>query len=70
MGRRPSLLWGSAVLNTAIETVVDLVSPEFHPLAGHAKDIAAAAVWVLSFLVGIAGVVIYGHALLCRIGVL
>ena len=58
------------LLNTAIETVVDLVSPEFHPLAGHAKDIAAAAVWVLSFLVGIAGVVIYGHALLCRIGVL
>ena len=58
------------LLNTAIETVVDLVSPEFHPLAGHAKDIAAAAVWVLSFLVGIAGVVIYGHALLCKFGVL
>ena len=58
------------LLNTAIETVVDLVSPEFHPLAGHAKDIAAAAVWVLSFLVGVAGVVIYGHALLCKFGVL
>ena len=32
------------LVNTAIETVVDLVSPEFHPLAGRAKDIAAAAV--------------------------
>ena len=31
-------------LNTAIETVVDLVSPEYHPLAGRAKDIAAGAV--------------------------
>ena len=30
------------LLNTAIETVVDLVSPEFHPMAGKAKDIAAA----------------------------
>ena len=30
------------LLNTAIETVVDLVSPEYHPLAGRAKDIAAA----------------------------
>lgn len=31
-------------LNTAIETVVDLVSPEFNTLAGHAKDVAAGAV--------------------------
>jgi diacylglycerol kinase len=31
-------------LNTAIETVVDLVSPEYHPLAGRAKDIAAGGV--------------------------
>ena len=35
------------LLNTAIETVVDLVSPEFHPLAGQAKDIAAAALALL-----------------------
>ena len=32
------------LLNTAIETIVDLVSPEYHPLAGRAKDIAAAAI--------------------------
>lgn len=31
-------------LNTAIEIVVDLVSPEYHVLAGHAKDAAAGAV--------------------------
>ena len=31
-------------LNTALEYLTDLVSPEFHPLAGRVKDVAAAAV--------------------------
>ena len=52
------------LFNTAIETVVDLVSPEFHPLAGRAKDIAAAAVWFLSFVVAIVGVLVYAHAII------
>jgi diacylglycerol kinase len=30
-------------INTAIEAIVDLVSPEFHPLAKRAKDAAAGA---------------------------
>lgn len=47
------------LVNTALETIVDLVSPEYHTLAGHAKDISAAAVYVLSLLVGIAGVIIF-----------
>lgn len=33
-------------LNTAVEYVVDLVSPDYHVLAGKAKDIAAAAVMI------------------------
>lgn len=33
-------------MNTAVEYVVDLVSPEYHVLAGKAKDVAAAAVLV------------------------
>lgn len=32
------------LLNSAVEAVVDLASPEKHPLAGRAKDIASAAV--------------------------
>lgn len=32
------------MLNTVIEAVVDLVSPEYHPLAKTAKDVAAGAV--------------------------
>ena len=55
------------LVNTAIETVVDLVSPEFHPLAGRAKDIAAAAVWVLSLMVALVGIAVFANALLARL---
>ncbi len=55
------------LLNTAVETVVDLVSPEFHPLAGRAKDIAAAAVWVLSVIVAVVGVLVFANAILARL---
>lgn len=44
-----SLLWltmpAMEMVNTAIEAVVDLVSPEYHPLAGKAKDLGSAAVF-------------------------
>ena len=52
------------LLNTAIETVVDLVSRECHPLAGQAKDIAAAASWVLSLTAAVVGVIVYANALI------
>ncbi|WP_455139224.1 diacylglycerol kinase family protein [Thermophilibacter sp.] len=52
------------LFNTAVETVVDLVSPEFHPLAGRAKDIAAAAVWFLSALVAVVGILVFANAIL------
>ena len=53
------------LFNTAIETVVDLVSPEFHPLAGRAKDVAAAAVWFLSALVAVVGLLVFANAIFC-----
>ncbi len=52
------------LLNTAIETVVDLVSPEYHPLAGRAKDIAAGAVWALCLIVAIVGLIVFLNAFL------
>ena len=36
-------------MNTAVEEVVNLASPEFHHLAGKAKDLAAAAVLLSTF---------------------
>ena len=38
------------VFNTAIERITDLVSPDHHPLAGQAKDLAAGAVMVMSIV--------------------
>ncbi len=46
--------------NTAIEHLTDLVSPDFHPLAGKAKDAAAAAVLVMALGAAIVGMVIFG----------
>ena len=49
-------------VNTALETLVDLVSPEFHPLAKKVKDVAAGAVliFVLAAL-AVAGVILWNH---------
>jgi diacylglycerol kinase (ATP) len=45
-----TLLWGGLllveILNTAIEAVVDLASPDYHPLAKKAKDLGSAAVGI------------------------
>ncbi|MFO7681565.1 MAG: diacylglycerol kinase family protein [Chloroflexota bacterium] len=48
-------VWMAEFMNTALEAVVDIASPEFHPLAKVAKDVAAAAV-----LMGAVGAVIIG----------
>lgn len=49
----------SEIMNTAIETVVDLVSPEYHELAGRAKDVAAGAVLLAAVTaVGVACVIL------------
>lgn len=43
------------LVNTACEVLVDLVSPEFHPLARQVKDVAAGAVLLVSVGVAIVG---------------
>ena len=57
---RPPLIWwgvgillmaavlAAELLNSAVESLADLVSPEYHPLVARAKDCGAAAVLVLS----------------------
>ena len=50
------------LLNTAIEAVVDLVSPQYHRLAGKAKDCASAAVFCLIVLLALSwGLVLIFH---------
>ena len=41
-----ALVLTAEALNTSIELIVDLASPEFHVLAGRAKDVAAGAVLI------------------------
>jgi len=41
------LVLAAELLNSAIEAVVDLVSPDFNELAGRAKDLGSAAVFLL-----------------------
>lgn len=52
-------VWMAEFVNTALEAVVDMVTPEYHPLAKIAKDVAAAAV-----LVGAIGAVLVGLLIL------
>ena len=40
------------LLNSAIETAVDRIGPEFHELSGRAKDIASSAVFISLCLAG------------------
>jgi len=49
------------LINTAVEAVVDLVSPGFHPLAKVAKDVAAGGVLVAAFGAGVMGYLILSH---------
>lgn len=46
-------------INTALEFLTDLVSPEYHPLAGKAKDVAAAAVLLTAIGAAVAGALIF-----------
>ncbi|ATP39470.1 UDP kinase [Solibacillus sp. R5-41] len=54
-----ALVIGAEMINTAIERVVDLSSPEIHPLAKDAKDIAAGAVLVFASASVIIGLLIF-----------
>jgi diacylglycerol kinase len=53
------VVWMAEFMNTALEALVDLASPDYHPLAKVAKDVAAAAV-----LVGALGAVLIGLLIL------
>ena len=46
------------MFNSAIEAVVDLVSPNYHPLAKFAKDISAGAVLVTTIMAIVVGAMI------------
>ena len=60
-------VWMAEFANTALEAVVDLVSPDYHPLAKAAKDVAAAAVLAGALGAAIIGLLILGPPLWLRL---
>lgn len=59
----PLLVLSAELFNSAIEAVVDKVSPEFHELAGRAKDMGSAAVFVLLIMIALSWGLILGPRL-------
>ncbi len=54
-----SSVLAAEAMNTGLEHLTDLVSPEYHVLAGKAKDAAAAAVLLTAAGAAIVGVLIF-----------
>ena len=54
-----ALVWVAEAANTAIEFLTDLASPDYHPLAGKAKDVAAGAVLLAAIFAATIGGIIF-----------
>src|ERR1043166_6567485 len=54
-----ALVFITEMLNTAVEFLTDLVSPQFHPLAKKAKDVAAASVLFAAVAAVILGGIVF-----------
>ena len=58
----------SEMLNTVAETLVDLISPGYHPLAKIVKDVTAGAVLLAAIVAVIVGLLVLGPPLWGRLG--
>ncbi len=59
-------VWTAEALNTALEFLADVASPEFHPLAKKAKDVAAGAVLISAGGSVVIALLIFGpHIIRC-----
>ena len=55
-------------INTAIEYLTNLVSPDYHPLAGKVKDMAAGAVLISAIGAAVVGGIIFIPRLAAYLG--
>lgn len=62
------MVWTAEALNTALEFLCDVASPEFHPLVENAKDIAAGAVLASAIGAALIGLLVFGPYLLRIVG--
>ena len=54
-----AMVLSAEIFNSAIENLVNFVSPEYHPLAGKIKDLAAGAVLVIAMVSVVVGLLIF-----------
>ena len=62
-----ALVWTAEFLNTALEAVVDLASPQHHHLAQVGKDVGAAAVLIAAGSSALIGLLVLGPRLWLRL---
>jgi diacylglycerol kinase len=62
-----AMVFTAEFINTAIEAVVDLASPEKHPLAKVGKDVGAGAVLVAALAAVLIGLLILGPPLWLKV---
>jgi diacylglycerol kinase len=67
LGLAFGLVWASEFMNTAFEAVIDLASPQVHPLAKAGKDVAAAGVLLAAGAAAAAGLLVLGPPLWARL---
>lgn len=63
-----AMVWTAEFINTALEAVVDLASPQQHYLARVGKDVGAAAVLISAASAALIGLLVLGPPLLARLG--
>jgi diacylglycerol kinase len=62
-----AIVFTAEFINTAIEAVVDLASPQMHPLAKVGKDVGAGAVLIAALAAVVIGVLVLGPPLWARL---
>lgn len=65
-----ALVFFAEFINTSIEAIVDLTSPEIHPLAKVGKDVGAAAVLIAALAAVLIGLLILGPPLWAKLIIL
>jgi diacylglycerol kinase len=63
-----TVVWMAEFLNAAVEAVVNLASPEIHPMAKVSKDVAAAAVLLGAMASILIGLLLLGPPLVEKLG--
>jgi len=62
-----TMVWMAEFINTSLEAVVDLASPEQHELARVSKDVGAAAVLIAALSSVLVGLLVMGPPLWARL---